>query len=113
MEREKLLPNEQKGCRRQSVGTKDQAMIMKMVMKSCKKNMTHLSDAWIAYKKVYDVAPHTCILQCLKIVKVTNNVRHVIEKSMKNWKVELTSRGETLGEVKINSCIFQGDTVYH
>ena len=28
---------------------------------------------------------------------------------MKNWKVELTSGGETLGEVKINRGIFQGE----
>ena len=35
----------------------------------------------------------------------------MIESSMKNWKVELTSGGETFGEVKINRDIFQGDTL--
>ena len=34
MEREKFLPDEQKGCRRQSRGTKDQLMMNKMVMKN-------------------------------------------------------------------------------
>ena len=34
-EREKLLPDEQKDCRRQCRGTKDYLMIDKMVMKNC------------------------------------------------------------------------------
>ena len=101
MEREKLMPDEQKGSRRQSRGTRDQTMIDKMVMKDCKRKMTHLSDAWTDHKKVYDMFPHTYILQCLKIFKVTNNIRNVIEKSMRNWKVEVTLGGETLGKVKI------------
>ena len=51
--------------------------------------------------KVYGMVPNTWILQCLKIFKVAENVRNVIEKSMKNWKVKLTS-GEKLGEIKKN-----------
>ena len=52
--------------------------------------------------------PHTWVLQCLKIFKVANNISSVIENSMKNWKVKLTSGGETLVEVKMNRGIFQG-----
>ena len=55
--------------------------------------MTNLSVAWIDYKKTYDRAPHTWILQGLKIFKVADNIRNLTEKSMKNWKVELTSGG--------------------
>ena len=68
--------------------------------------MTNLSVAWIDYKKDYDMVPHTWILQCLKIIKVTDNTRNVTKKSMKNWHVELTSGEETLDQVKINRCIF-------
>ena len=64
--------------------------------------MTNLSVAWIDYKKDYDMVPHTWILQCLKIIKVTDNTRNVTKKSMKNWQVELTSGEETLDQVKIN-----------
>ena len=68
--------------------------------------MTNLSVTWIDYKKDYDMVPHTWILQCLKIIKVTDNTRNVTKKSMKNWQVELTSGEETLDQVKINRCIF-------
>ena len=36
LEREKILPEEQKGCKRGSRGTKDQLLIDKTVLKDCK-----------------------------------------------------------------------------
>ena len=45
LEREKVLPEEQKGCKRASRGTKDQLLIDKMVLKDCKKRHTNLSMA--------------------------------------------------------------------
>ena len=41
LEREKILPKEQKGCKRGSRGTKDQLLIDKTVLEDCKKR--HLS----------------------------------------------------------------------
>ena len=41
-EREKLLLDEQKGCRRQSSGTKDQLMVDKMVKKELQKKNDRL-----------------------------------------------------------------------
>ena len=35
----------------------------------------------------------------------------MIEKSIKNWKEELTSGGETRSEIKMNRVIFQGDSL--
>ena len=55
--------------------------------------------------------PYNWILQCFKIFKVANNIGNVIEKSMKNWKVKLTSEAETLAKAKINRSIFQGETL--
>ena len=42
--------------------------------------------------------------------KVANNISNVIENSVKNWKVEITSGGETLGEVEIDR---GKETLYH
>ena len=47
-----LLPVEQKGCRRNSRGTKDQLLIDKTVLNDCEKSHTNLRMAWIDYKKV-------------------------------------------------------------
>ena len=79
-----------------------------MVLKNCKKRLTNLCLAWIEYKKAYDMVPHSWICQCLQICKISDNIRNLIERSMTKWKVELTSAGERLGEVKIKRGIFQG-----
>ena len=42
LEADKFLPEEQKGCRRNSRGTKDKLLIDKMVIKNCKRRMTYL-----------------------------------------------------------------------
>ena len=45
MENENLLPEEQKGCRRKSRGTKDQLLIDKTILKDCLKRKTNLAVA--------------------------------------------------------------------
>ena len=40
LERENVLPSEQKGCRKGSRGTKDQLLIDKTVLRDCKRRHT-------------------------------------------------------------------------
>ena len=51
------------------------------------------------------------IIDCIKLYKISGEVIKFIEKTMKNWKVELTSRGNSLADVKIQCGIFQGDAL--
>ena len=81
-EREKLLPDEQKGCKRGSRGTKDQLLIDKTVLKDCKERHTNLSMAWIDYKKAYDFVPHSWINECMEMFGIAENVRNLLKKSM-------------------------------
>ena len=89
------LPVEQKGCRRKSRGTKDQLLIVKMVLADCKRKHKNLAMSWVDYKKAYDMVPHSLIIESLKMAQVT-----FLQKSMVNWKTELTSCGETLGDTR-------------
>jgi hypothetical protein len=43
--------------------------------------------------------------------KIAANVRTFMESRMENWKTELTSSGESLGNVNIRRGIFQGDSL--
>ena len=106
-----LLPEEQKGCRRNSRGTKDQLLIDKMVLNDCKKRHTNLVMTWIDYKKVYDMIPHSWILESLGLVQVSVNIVEFFRKSMKTWNINLTSCGEYLAKVDIRRGIFQGDSL--
>ena len=111
LEQEKLLPEEQKGCRRGIRGTKDQLLTDKNVLKDCKKRYTNLSMAWIDYKKAYDFVSHSWINECMELFGIAENVRNFLEKSMEQWKLSLTSNGEDLGEVDMKRAIFQGDSL--
>ena len=82
-----ILPVEQKGCRRDSCGTKDQLLIDKLIIKNCKRRKTNLSMAWIDCKKTYDMIPHSWILECLKMVGVDEKDITMLENSMGQWKV--------------------------
>ena len=111
MENENLLPEEQKGCRRKSRGTKDQLLIDKTILKDCRNRRTNLAMAWIDCRKTYDFVPHSWFLECLDMLDTADNVRRFLEKSMKNWKLLLTSNGSDLCEVDVNRGIFQGDSL--
>ena len=105
------LPAEQKGCRKESRGTKDQLLIDKTVMNDCRKRHTNLAMAWVDYKKAYDMIPHSWIIESLEFTNVADNVIKFIKRSMKSWNVNLSSNGEFLANVKIKRGIFQGDSL--
>lgn len=111
LQTEGLLPDEKKGCRKGSRGTKDQLLIDKMILRNCKRRKTNLAMAWIDYRKAYDMVPHSWILESLKITGVARNVQRLIESSMEKWKTVLTTNKQVLGEVRIRRGIFQGDSL--
>ena len=106
-----LLPDEQKGCRKRSRGTKDQLLIDKAILREARAKKRCLAMAWIDYRKAYDMVPHSWILEMLKMLKVAGNVERLLAGSMGGWKTVLTANGESLGEVDINRGIFQGDSL--
>lgn len=63
------------------------------------------------YRKAYDMIPHSRIGECLDLFAVAENIKRVSSSSIKNWKLELTSSGVSLGEVNIRRGIFQGDSL--
>ena len=58
-DQEKLLPGEQKRCRKGSRKTNDLLYIDRAVIKEVKSSNKNLAMAWIDYKKAYDMVPHS------------------------------------------------------
>ena len=106
-----LLPEEQKGCRKRSRGTKDQLLIDREILREARRKKRHLSMAWIDYRKAYDMLPHSWLLESLGLVKVAKSIEQLLAGSMPNWKTVLTAGGQELGEVDIRRGIFQGDSL--
>ena len=111
LEREKIHPEEQKGFKRESRGTKDQLLIDKTVLKDCRKRHTNLSMAWIDYRKAYDLVPHSWVNECIEMFGTPENLRKFLQKSMQQWRLSLTANGEDLEEVNVKREIFQGDNL--
>jgi len=82
LERERILPEEQKGCRKGRRGTKDQLLIDKAILKDCRRRHTNLAMVWIDYRKVYDMVPHSWIIECLEIFGIAENVKKFLTDSM-------------------------------
>lgn len=111
LDENEILPEEQKGCKRSSRGTKDQLLVDKTIPADCKKRHKNLTMAWIDYKKAYDMVPHSWIVECLELYGISNRIVSFLERSMTNWRVQLTSCGESLGTVNVRRGIFQGDSL--
>ena len=101
LDQEKLLPEEQKGCRKGSRRTNDLLYIDKAVIKEVKSGNKNLAIAWIDFKKAYDMVPHSWIIECLDLFGVAENIKSLLVNSMEKWKVMLCSGNSELGEVEI------------
>ena len=99
LDQEKLLPEEQKGCKKGSRGNIDLLYIERAVIKEVKSRNKNLPMAWIDYKKAYKV-PHLWIIECLDLFGVVENMSLLVN-SMEKWKVMLCLGNSELGEVEI------------
>jgi len=77
LDRNGLLPVEQKGCRKNTQGTRDQLLIDKMVLKNCRIIHTNLNMAWINYKKAYDTVPQSWILESVTLMGIADNLKRL------------------------------------
>ena len=109
LDQKKLLPEEQKVCRKGSRGTNDLLYIDGVVIKEVKSRNKKLAMARIDYKKAYDMVPHSWIIECLDLFGVAENIKNLLVNSMEKWKVMLCSGNSELDEVEIMRGIFQGD----
>ena len=112
LDSQRLLPEEQKGCRRGCRGTKDQLLIDKMVIRNCKRRLTGLGVAWIYYKKAYDMLPHSWIIKNLDMFGVAENLKKLVSGSMKSWNTDLMAGGKVIGNIK-NSGSSSDNTKYY
>ena len=111
LDQEKLLPEEQKGCREGSRGTNDLLYIDRAVIKEVKSRNKNLAMARIDYKKAYNMVPHSWIIECLDLFEEAHNIKSFLVNSMEKRKVMLCSGNSELGEVEIKRGIFQGDSL--
>ena len=91
LDQEKLLPEEQKRCRKGSRGTNNLLYIDRAVIKEVRSRNKNLAMVWIDYKKAYDMVPHLWIIECLDLFRVAKNIKSFFVNSMERGNVMLCS----------------------
>ena len=115
LEQNSTLPQEQKGCKRNSYGCKDQLLINRMILENCRTKKRNLSAAWIDYKKAFDSVPHDWIIKSLELYKFSPIIANFLTNSMAKWKTRLflSHQNGTIETdfIDIKRGIFQGDSL--
>ena len=106
-----LFPEEQKGCKRNSRGCKEQLLIDKLILRQCKRLKRSLHMSFIDYRKAYDSVPHSWILHAMSICKIHPSIIAFFRSSFTQCSVNLFHSGNNFGKVPIRRGLFQGDSV--
>ena len=113
LDQERLLPEEQKGCRKGSRGTNDLLYIDRKVIKEVTSRNKNSAMAWIDYEKAYDMVPHLWIIECLDLLGVAENIKSLLVNSTVNSYMVNNYVQEILSLVKLKlSEVFFKEILY-
>ena len=79
-----LFSEKAKGCYKGTSGRGELPNIVQLVLNESNTRRKNLAMVWIDNKKVYDMAPQSWIINCLKLYKISNEVIKFIEKNREN-----------------------------
>ena len=82
LDQEKLLPEEQEGCKKGSRRTTDLLYLDRAVIKEVKSRNKNLAMTWIDFKKAYDIVSQSWIIECLDLFGVADNIESLLVNSM-------------------------------
>ena len=109
---EKVLTDEQKGCRSRVYGAQHQLIIDRVITEAAKVGKQDLAQVWLDMRKAFDSVSHKWILQVLQAYGIDQRVVRTLEQLMGNWRTVLTAEGEEISEaIAIRRGIFQGDSL--
>jgi hypothetical protein len=106
-----IIAEEQKGCRRNHMGCKEQLIIDSLIHKYAASNKQNLHCTYIDYKKAFDSIPHSWLIRILQIYKIDPVLINFLQKTMKLWKTTLHLNQTKTREIYIKKGIYQGDSL--
>lgn len=110
-----ILAEQQKGCKKGSLGCKEQLIIDSVVLKQASNKQRNLFAAYIDYQKAYDSVPHDWLIDVLKIYKIHPKLIDFCATLTTKWKTEIVLKTKEMNiitnKIDINRGIFQGDSL--
>ena len=81
-------------------------------MKNCRRRKVRLRMVRIDYQKACDMVLNLKIKKSMEMYEVTDNISHLLSKSLESWQTILMSGNKELDTINIQRGILQGDTLY-
>ena len=106
---------EQKGCQQDSFGANNHLLVNKLLTEDCMARHRSLNMAWVYYQKAYDSVPHSWVLQCLQLHKISTVLCMFLSRVMEGWRTSMVlSHGQGTAKTRIMQIrrgIFQVDSL--
>ena len=87
----------------------NQLLINKMILDELKHHCRNLLIIWFGYKKTFDSAPHTWILQALELAHVPSKITNAINELMSTLATKLHLNFTDIGVIKYLTGVLQRD----
>jgi len=109
---DKVLTDEQKGCRTGTYGAQHQLIIDRVIGEAAVADRRDLCQVWLDMRKAFDSLDHQWILRVLRAYGIDPAVVDTLEMLMRQWATVLTVKGRRISDpIPIHSGIFQGDSL--
>lgn len=110
-----LLDEEQKGCRKNSRGCKEQLIIDAVITGEAIKMKKSLYTAYIDYQKAFDSVPHTWLHEVLQMYHIEPHICQFLRYATTQWRTNLilaeSNTRHDAGMISVKRGIFQGDSL--
>lgn len=110
-----ILAEQQKGCRPESQGSKEQLVIDSVVLKQAHTKQRNLYTTFIDYKKAFDSVPHSWLVRVLHLYRIDPDIIFFLKHAMSHWRttLHLHYNNYTIqtDQIQIKRGIFQGDSL--
>lgn len=115
LDKNNILAEQQKGCRKNCQGCKEQLTIDAVVMNNTARKKSNIYTMFIDYRKAFDSVPHSWLLQVLYYYRIHPTIITFLQVSMQNWQTRLRiNQGAdsiSTDPIRIETGIFQGDAL--
>ena len=115
IESNNIMTEQQKGCRKQSQGCKEQLIIDSVISKQALTKKRNIYTMYIDYRKAYDSVPHSWLVFILKHYKIHPILIEFLSKTMEKWKTKLQVKNKSqileTEQITTRRGIFQGDSL--
>ena len=100
----------QLGCKKLSYASKEGLLESVLMQSYLNRKQKKYCELYIDVEKAYDSVNHEWLVKCLQFYQIPYKLITIITHMMENWVINLHYKTDTIGSVKLQNGILQGDS---